>query len=294
MTGEAHVLARGGILLADASIELGNGGPHAHTLLTDYLAVPRRQSLSGVSTVASSAEAHSYFHWLLDALPRLGIITAAGMDLSAIDHYLVPRSRLPAIRQSLELLGIEAERCHALDYRSSVGLDTLLLPSMPGLTGNPAPWVRDFLRQAFLPAARDVPDRLPRRFFVVRRGTRRILNEAALAPVLKRFAIEPVQPERLSFLEQVALFARAELVVAPHGAALANLVFSRENTSVVELFSPNYVNVCFWAIAQLGGMRYSYLEGEGHRPAAGVDPHAVRDDLVVCPARLSAWLDTWL
>lgn len=293
VTGDAHIVTRDGVLLEDASVQLGLTDPEAHTLLTDHLVVPRRQALPGTATVLSSADADGYYHWLLDALPRLGILEGAGIDLEHIDHFLVPRGRLPAIRESLELLGVPLSRCRELDTRSSPVVDKLLLPSLPGRTGNTAPWARDYLRDRFLPAALALPDRFPRRFFVSRRGGRRVANEAALMPVLEHFNIEPVQPETLGFLEQVALFARAELIVAPHGAALANLVFSPPSTAVVELFSPAYVNVCFWALAQLGGLRYAYLEGEGERPPPGVDPHAVRADLAVSPGRLSDWLRTW-
>jgi capsular polysaccharide biosynthesis protein len=42
----------------------------------------------------------------------------------------------------------------------------------------------------------------------------------------------------LSFEAQVALMAGTGLLIAPHGAALMNLVFLPQHASVIEVFSP--------------------------------------------------------
>ena len=80
------------------------------------------------------------------------------------------------------------------------------------------------------------PD-LPRRFFIMRgvRHGRILKNRAELAEALAARGVAPIQPDLLSFDEQVALFARAELVVAEFGAAMANLVFTPPRTKVVEI-----------------------------------------------------------
>ena len=47
---------------------------------------------------------------------------------------------------------------------------------------------------------------------------------------------------RWALLEQVDAFAAAQVVVAPHGAALGNLVFCPPGVRVLELFAPRDVN----------------------------------------------------
>jgi capsular polysaccharide biosynthesis protein len=49
------------------------------------------------------------------------------------------------------------------------------------------------------------------------------------------------------------------VIVAPHGAALTNIVFTPPGALVVELFGDNYVNGCFWAIANLCGHTHAFL-----------------------------------
>jgi hypothetical protein len=78
---------------------------------------------------------------------------------------------------------------------------------------------------------------LPRRFYLMRgpRHGRVMRNRVALAEALKARGITPVQPELLGFDEQVALFSRAELVVAEFGAALANVVFCPPGAKILEI-----------------------------------------------------------
>ena len=95
--------------------------------------------------------------------------------------------------------------------------------------------------------------------------------------------------EAHSVQEQIDHFAGAEVVVAPHGAALANLVFCRPGVRVLELFAPRYVNPCYWTIADnIAAARYRYLVcGRTARPGTHRCT-ACSTDIVVDPGALDA------
>jgi capsular polysaccharide biosynthesis protein len=78
----------------------------------------------------------------------------------------------------------------------------------------------------------------PRRFYIHRQGqvARTVENFDELEPVLARYGVEPVALDELGFEEQVNLFSKADLVIAEHGAGLANSIFMRPGATVVELF----------------------------------------------------------
>ncbi len=78
---------------------------------------------------------------------------------------------------------------------------------------------------------------------------------------LARFGVEPVVLEGRSLGDQAALFADAELVVAPHGAGLTNLVFAPRDCRVVELLSDAYANWCFRYLAAASGFDYDCVLG---------------------------------
>ena len=279
----------------DVSQDFGLKDPSNQSLFRKlYLPQPRYKS--GNIAVLSTMESTGYFHWLTDALPRLAILIEGGISIDQLDGFIVPlNNRLPAIRQSLELLGItEEKQLSPIRTCDLVECEHLILPSLPGLTGNPAPWVRSFLRNSYLDLAKSIKTDFPTRFYISRKETRRVINEPEIIPLLEKFGFVSVQPEKLSFLEQVALFSKAEVIISPHGAALTNLMFCSEGTKVVELFLKDYVNGCYWAIANLGNINYSYLEGENNKSQKNSLSNACREDFYINPKTLNSWLEFWL
>ena len=63
---------------------------------------------------------------------------------------------------------------------------------------------------------------------------------------------EIVDLSGLDLTEQARIFASASHVIAPHGAGLANLVFSNPGIAVCELHMSTYIN---WCMRRIGGIR---------------------------------------
>jgi capsular polysaccharide biosynthesis protein len=82
---------------------------------------------------------------------------------------------------------------------------------------------------------------------------RRLVNEHEVVEALSPLGFRWVVLDGMALRDQVALFSRARCVVAPHGAGLANLVFSPPGTRVVEILSTNIasMNEIRWLAAQL-------------------------------------------
>ena len=64
---------------------------------------------------------------------------------------------------------------------------------------------------------------------------RRVNNEELLMNVLKIFGFEMIIMSKLSAKEQINIFAESDIVIAPHGAALAFSVFSNKDLTLLEL-----------------------------------------------------------
>jgi capsular polysaccharide biosynthesis protein len=95
-----------------------------------------------------------------------------------------------------------------------------------------------------------------------------------IQPVLSDFQIEQYALSELSVEEQAQLFAEAEVVVAPHGAGLANLVFSHE-TTIVELFGSKK-STSYQRLAQITGNKYFFLTSQQAGVDVRVDPDGLR------------------
>jgi capsular polysaccharide biosynthesis protein len=271
-------------LIADVSSTFMAGNPAAHPIfLTAKL--PRVTKIEETVAVLTTYRSNIYYHWLLDTLPRLQLLEESGFSYERI---VVPgQTRFQ--KESLELLGLDSHRL-ITDANLHLEAAALAIPSLPAVSGNQPRWACDFLRKSFLKhLPRDVPAR--RRIYVSRQkgGTRHLVNEPDLLPMLEKRGFERVFLEERPFLEQVRLFNEAEIVVSTHGSGLANLVFCRPGTAVVELFSPNYMNVMYWALSDRVGLTYYFLKGEGD--VSRERGRRVHEDLLIDVLKVAKLLD---
>lgn len=93
----------------------------------------------------------------------------------------------------------------------------------------------------------------PERVYISRLHARRrrMVNEAKVEKIVKAHDYEIVNLEKLDVGDQVRLFMNCKKIMSPHGAGLANLVFSSPQSlaEVQEITNPLYLNPCFLAIA---------------------------------------------
>jgi capsular polysaccharide biosynthesis protein len=169
----------------------------------------------------------------------------------------------------------------------------LLVPGFPDNHLRTPPWSVEVLRDRLRdPALERVPGR---RIYVTRgreRNNRTVTNEPELMEMLGNLGFDLVDPGSLSAAEQVKAFAEAEWIVGPHGGALANLAFASPGASVVELFAPDYVQTCYWKLADcVPGLAYRYLVAPGEPPANGL-MNGVGTDITVDLPALSRVLDS--
>ena len=222
---------------------------------------------------------HNHAHWLTAHLPKLALLRERG-ELGAL---VLPAERSAAIDASLRRLGIEPAEHPQLPTGAVLAVGELTLLET------------DRFRPELLRLARDAMVGLeaagPRRVLVSRRSARgrRLVDEAAVAAVLAGHGFEPVEMERMDLDAQVALMAGAEAVVAPHGAGLANILFCRPGTKVLEIADPAYPNPNFYAMAAGLGLDYGLL------PARGVGGgHPLDRDLAVEMGALRAAVEAML
>lgn len=268
-------------LLADVSIE-HRRTIQEHSLFTQWR-LPPVDRINGTGAVLSTQGTDVYFHWMFDVLPRLELIRRSGRNINDIDKFIFSSVGKPFQVETLATLGIPQAKIITNRTESHIQAEMLILPSWTGTPGQMPSWVCDFLRKSFLVNGSDHNgERSPRIYISRAHAThRRIRNETEVMEVLDRFGFQPVTLESLTVAEQALLFSTAEAVVAPHGAGLSNLVFCNPGTKVIEFFSPNYVEIHYWALSNQVGLDYYYLIGEGKNPPESRDPHWIWDDILI-------------
>lgn len=251
--------------------------------------LPSLERFAGTVAVLTTRGSDNYYHFLTDVVPRIVLLEKSGIS---VDKYLVNRS-LPFQGELLERFGISGDRVIESRLHPHLQADRLVVPTLPDPNMETPGWIVTALRDRLAPTG----GAQPRRRIYIGRGTRRhdriVLNEPDVLAVLERRGVTPLDPATLPIAEQIQAFASAELIVAPHGAALTNLMFCSPGARVIELFAPDYVNVCFWALAaQVEGLEYRYAVGHGSPGPVGKAMMAVSSDIEVDIGRLEAVLDT--
>ena len=254
------VVDGGGGLLADVSVEWGKKAEDNWTFRR--LSLPKPQAVTGRTLVLASTGGDTYFHWMTDVLPRVGLARRAGYDPASFDWVLVNSLIHPFQRESLHQLGIHANRCLAFHKKELVyEMEEAVLPSLPGVPGVVPPESVDFLRNAF-PAGKTPRGR---KIFIGRGEAkhRPLIHEKEIWAQLQKRGYDSVDCGKLSVQKQAEVFGSAGMVVGAHGAALTNLVFCYPGTRVVELFSPAYVNPCYRDLCVAAELRHSAVIGNG-------------------------------
>jgi capsular polysaccharide biosynthesis protein len=196
------------------------------------------------------------------------------------------------MRETLEMAGIPPEKVVSCQDFPHIKAKEMVVPGPPHVSGNPQAWAMEYLRELLLPDFQSLPADWPRKLYISRSqaAVRNVTNEPEVRKMLEAQGFETIVMETLPVQQQIALFAGAEVIVAPHGAGLTHLVFARQGTKVIELFSPLYVNACFYALASLMRLDYHYLIGQGKRPPEGTDPEINVSDITVKLDELTAML----
>ncbi|NET41044.1 FkbM family methyltransferase [Okeania sp. SIO2B3] len=235
--------------------------------------------IDGTVAFLSVRGVESYYHWIFDLVSRFELIRAAEIPFHNIDKFVVNSCIDTFQKETLRLLGIPEEKIIESSNFPHIQAKNLIVPSLSGSTRIPK-WVCDFLRREFLNYAKFEEEARPKRLYISRKlaVSRRIINEDEVVNFLREYGFETVIFESISFREQISFMAAAEVVVAPHGAGLTNLVFCCPGTKVVEIFSPNYVNGCFWVIANQVDLEYYYLIGD---KIPNQQKHPVAEDILV-------------
>ena len=217
-------------------------------LLLRYLPRPARVSRSAVFLTCLMP--YNYYHWVLEALPRLAIYASAGIAADCI--YAPVQKRFQ--QESLRLLGFPASRIIRATRNSHVLFDRLAISySKPSCNSRTI----DFLYHSFA-SHHGISQPKELRVFISRRkrGKREITNDDAVFEVLQTLGFKRYDLETMSVSEQIKLFYNAECVVGPHGAGLVNIAFCRQGTKVIEINTPYRATTCFSDIAHYRGLKY--------------------------------------
>jgi capsular polysaccharide biosynthesis protein len=270
---------------------------HAEQLFADYdFESPLRLGGAPIG-VLSNQRAANYSHWWLDLLAKAMLFERRPASVGGEgrpSEWVINRPADPQQAAALELLNIKPT---LIETPGTLVRGPLLLSN--GLTFSGAQaisgLVREFSTYVLDKAAplTAPPPRRGRRLYITRRSARmrRLLNEDELLAELTPRGFEVLALEELPLLAQIEAFNHADVVVAPHGAGLTNLLFCRPGALAVELFPDLGVHSsAFRRIATHLGLPYALFAGPS-APDRATRKNLRNADFRLNAVRFAAFLD---
>jgi Glycosyltransferase 61 len=216
----------------------------------------RIETLPGVTLSALTDHADAYGHVLMEALYKLlkGIEVLGGAE--QVDHIVVP----PGLERLLgrSVLAHDARlRAKLLpsDPRAIYRADVLIAVTHPACCMNVSPMQTDLLRAA-RPADRAGP---ARRIFLARPPSERrgISNLDQITPVFERHGYLITTGAGLE--DSWATFGGADVVAGVHGSDLADTIFMRRGSTVLEIVPSDHRKPYYFNIAARLGLDFRCL-----------------------------------
>lgn len=251
-------------IVDDLTRDYGHGADGRHWLQS-YGRIRPPVRLEGRTAVVAVNLGSGYAHWLLEELPRWLALRAD--DAEAV----IANIAAPFIREVLSA-GAFPQRVIPVARHRHFECESLVIPRLSEPNADLIATLNAHARTQPIPRVA-----FGEKLYITREGARRrrVSNEAELWPRLAVLGFVKLRLEDLSWREQTAAFSAAKVVVGPHGAGLANLVFCRPGTRVVEFFNPAYVNRCYERLC-----RAAVLDYRTNAPfPATCDPRAGRLDI---------------
>lgn len=258
-----------GAILAEGDLVHGSAHPNSAASIRGQMALADRYKAKGRAPLLPGTTAlihvpgfRNYFHWTIEALPRLMALEAFRREGGHIDRLLLPMPDPPPfVMQSLaeffpDFVPLvefvtkphwQFERVlFFLDMRVDKSVLTRFKQTTAAFADRVAPPAPSTIGRALLISRRDA-------------GNRRLVNEEVLAKAVAPMPLDVLVGSDLSVAEQRRMAGAARLVIGVHGAGLTNALFCRPGTAMIELTTTQYIRRArsYGDIAAYRGLPYA-------------------------------------
>ncbi|WP_224999704.1 DUF563 domain-containing protein [Cesiribacter sp. SM1] len=244
-------------------------GKELHPSLSFPYLGRKRANIDKAVFLITVATKGNYYHWVADLLPRLLLVQKCSFTDFHQRNIILHSPAKGYERETLRLLGIADEKVIRLQAFETIAIqDVLVADYLHSRDGRIFPeWKKELLDEFKQKILGSVQVKPQRRVYLLRgrQRTRKLLGEDRLVPILREQGFEILDPQHLTLVEQMKTLSEAAVVVALHGAALANIIFCQEGTQIVELRSSHKPPEYYSEIAKTYKLQFETLSLEPER-----------------------------
>nr|WP_116370137.1 glycosyltransferase family 61 protein [Cupriavidus taiwanensis] len=244
---------------------------------------------------------NNYFHFVAETLPRMLLVEEAKIPQSV--PFLFEAGLYANLMTLIDIANISRRPVHFLESSTVYSVRDLYLPS--DVSSVPDAYfggaisrksvldverIRRITRrcQESFPVEGELP-RSGRRIFVGRSGKLRVLlNQKELEAKMVKMGFEILRVDDLNLEAQIRIFRQAEIIIAPTGAQITNIVWCRPGTELIVLASdfPGHQLYLWELLGKVARARNHIVLGP--RAFAVDGKYAVHDDYSVDPESVTS------
>jgi len=192
----------------------------------------------------------NYYHWLIECLPRLSLITHLDKNIPLIIDASVSSQALEA----LDIFNSDNRPIVKLDINEAMLVKKLYYPSQLSIIHDNygerdfsqdvliSPVAVNFVRNEVFKKLNIVKPKGFRKIYIARKSTyRHLLNQDEIIKTLIEHGFEIIYPEKLTFTQQAHILSQAKVIIGQSGAGMANIIFAPKNCKVLILALDNSI-----------------------------------------------------
>lgn len=225
----------------------------------------------GAGILLLGSYSNNYYHWVVDYLSRFWAID----QFPEYSHFplIIDDNLHPNLLEALSYCNKNRRVIIPVRYGTRHRVKKLVIPSnlsfipknlrsgMKGTyeDGGVAPRAIQFLRDIFEVNKRIENSESRRKIFISRKRAhhRVLLNETEIENLFLRYGFQTINPEKMTFREQLEIFAGAEIIAGPSGAGMTNMIFAPITTKLLFLSNCPFYSV----VADILGQDAVYVSG---------------------------------
>ena len=211
---------------------------------------------------------NNYAHWLFDIVPKIKILSHV-YKLKNINYFYF--SKLNRFqKETFKILKLNSIKIIDSKSNKHCLVENLIFCTHPNYFkgtisdahSNIPEWIIHYLKKTFLAIA-DKKIEEYEKIYIDRSDSQynhcKIINDLEIKKYLKDQGFRIIRLSNYGLKKQVSIFKNCSYVIGPHGAGLANLIFCKRKTKVLEIKNLGHPNRVYQKISKFNKLKHRFI-----------------------------------
>ena len=210
----------------------------------------------------------NYAHWLFDIVPKIKILSLV-YSLKNIDYFYF--SKLNRFqKETFRILKLNSVKIIDSKSNKHCLMENLIFCTHPNYIkgtfssaqSNIPKWIINYLRKVFLPIGSKNIMKF-KKIYIDRSDSSynhcKIINDDEIQKYLKKHGFKVIRLSKYSLKKQISIFRYCDYIIGPHGAGMANLIFCKKKTKVLEIKNIGHPNKVYQKISEFNKLNHQCI-----------------------------------